>query len=99
MKRVEGAGEEEDEVREGSKVEEGQTPSCPKEAAEAPDAEESHTVLLPFIPVTDLHVDHDEHHDAREHQDGQDCHIGEIVGQQGLVVLFHPAPGNTKCTL
>lgn len=96
LKRVEDAGEEENKVREGSKVQEGQAPSCPEEAAEAPDAEKSHAVLPPFIPGADLPVDQEEHHDARGHQDGQDCHIGEVVGQQSLVGIFHPAPGNTK---
>lgn len=79
-----------------SKVQEGETPSGPKEAAEAPDAEKSLAVLPPFLSVADLSVDHEEHHKARGHQDHRDCHVGEIMGQQGLVVLFHPAPGNTN---
>lgn len=81
LKRVEDAGEEENKVRERSEVQEGQTPSCPKEAAEAPDAEKSHPVLPPFIPAVDLPIHQEEHHNARGQQDGQDCHIGEVVGQ------------------
>lgn len=98
LKRVEGAGEEENEVRKGSKVQEGQTPGCSKEAAETPDTEKSHTVLPPFIPGADLPVDHEEHHNARDHQDGQHHHVGDIVSQQGLHCVFHPAPANNKYT-
>lgn len=64
LKRVEDAGEEENKCRERSKVQEGQTPSCPKEAAEAPDAEKSHPVRPPFFPGSDLPVDQEEHHKA-----------------------------------
>lgn len=99
LKWVKNAGEEESKLGERSKVQEGQAPSYPKEAAEAPDAEKSHPVLLPFIPGADLSIDQEEHHSARAHQDDQDCHIGEVVGQQGLVVgNSHPAPGNIKYT-
>lgn len=96
LKRIEDAGEEENGVRERSEVQESETPSCPKEAAETPDTEKCHTVLPPFIPGSDLPIDQEEHHNARKHQDGQDRHIGEIVRQPGLVVVFHPAPGHTK---
>lgn len=91
MKRVEDTGEEVNRVRQGSKVQEGQTPCCSKEAAEAPDAEKSHTTLLPFIPAVDLSIDQDEHHSAGEHKDDQERHVGEIVSQQGLWGGFHPA--------
>lgn len=96
LKRVEDAEEKEDNVRERPKVQEGQTPSCPKQAAEAPDAEKSHTILPPFIPDADLPIDQDEHHNARGYQDDQGCHTGEVVGQQGLFGIFHPAPGKKR---
>lgn len=85
-------------ISQGSKVQEGQTPRCSKEAAEAPDAEKSHATLLPFIPVMDLSVDQDEHHGAGEHKDGHERHIGEIVSKQSLWRGFHPAPANIKYT-
>ena len=93
LKRVEDAEEEQNNVRERSKVEEGQTPGGPEQAAEAPDAEESHAVLLPLVPGADLPVDHEEHHDARKRQDGHQGHVGAVVSQQSLVGILHPAPG------
>lgn len=99
LKRVEDAGQEENDIRERSIVQEGQTPGCPKETAETPDAEKSHTVLPPFIPGADLSVDKEEHHNARAHQGDQGCHVGEVVGQQGLGGAIHPAPGNNKYIL
>lgn len=96
LKRVEKAEEEDKKYRERSEAEEGQTPCCPEEAAESPDAEKSHSVLPPFLPCSDLPVDQEEHHKAREHQYHQECQIGEVVCEQGRVIIFHPAPGNPK---
>lgn len=54
LKRVEDAKREEDELWQWFKAEEGQDPACPEEAAKAPHAEESHTVLPPLFPAANL---------------------------------------------
>lgn len=59
LKWIEDAGEEENAIRERCEVQEGETPSCPEEAAEAPDTEKCDTVLLPFVPGVNLPVDQD----------------------------------------
>ena len=104
LKWIEDAEEEGNVFRERSYVQEGETPSCPKDAAEAPDTEKRHTVPPPFSHGVVIHggalpVEQEKHHHARDHQYGQDGHSGEIVRQPGLAVVFHPAPGNTKIPL
>lgn len=92
----ENAGEEEDKVWERSEVKEGQTPGGAEQTAEAPDAEEGHAVLLPLVPVANLSVDQEEHHQACRHQQGQHSGVGEVVSQQSRGVGLHPAPGHAK---
>lgn len=81
LKRVEDAGGKQDEVGEGPEVQEGEAPGGSEEAAEAPDAEEGHSVLPPLVPVTDLSVDQEQHHQPRGHQDAQQRHVGDVMGQ------------------
>lgn len=96
LKGVEDAGEEEDKGGEGSNVQEGQTPRRPKEAAEAPDAEKGHAVLLPLVSGADLPVNHAEHHEAGAEEKTQQRHVGAVVSQHGLRGALHPAPAHSK---
>lgn len=96
LKGVEDAEEEEDKGGEESKVQEGQTPRCPKEAAEAPDAEKGHAVLLPLVSGANLPVNHVEHHEAGAGQKTQQRHVGAVVSKHGLLRALHPAPAHSK---
>lgn len=97
LKGVEDAKKEDKELRDWSK--EGQKPGCPEEAAQAPHAEEGHAVLPPFVPVANLPEHQDKHRGAWKHHQHQEGQSGEVLGQPGTAIVFHPAPGNRKKTL
>ena len=72
LEGVEDAEGEVDDVRERPKVQEAQPPGGPKQAAQAPDAEEGHTVLLPLRPVLYLLHNQAQHQQARENHQCQE---------------------------
>lgn len=96
LKGVKDAEEKADKGGEKSKVQEGQTPRRSKEAAEAPDAEKGHAVLLPLVSGADLPVNLVEHHEAGAEEKTQQRHVGAVVSQHGLLRALHPAPAHNK---